>query len=342
MALFLLLGFNAAEASPAGYTQYAPFIANVPAVPAILTFENAAANGLIPSGAVINGISFGYNLGGVSLKVSTVTDTSYSTTSAVHFLGTDDADILQDGDALAFAFPPVNSFGLYVISNDEMVDGDIVLNAGGASVGLVAADVQGALADGSQVYFLGISNPTGMFAGASLTTAGNGAFLFNIDDIVTAVAPMVDTDGDGIPDGSDNCPATPNGPAMLHPDDNGISQRNTDGDAQGDACDADDDNDGLTDVEEAALGTSRLNADTDGDGVSDGDEVANGTNPLEQDNCDLDSTAGPSVGDLLLLQQHLAGEITLSEAQQSACDLYPDGKLTISDQLRLEQLLTAP
>ena len=43
-----------------------------------------------------------------------------------------------------------------------------------------------------------------------------------------------------------------------------------------------------------------------------------------------------------LLQQHLAGEITLSEAQQSACDLSPDGKLTISDQLRLEQLLTAP
>ena len=43
---------------------------------------------------------------------------------------------------------------------------------------------------------------------------------------------------------------------------------------------ADTDGDGLTDDEEAALGTDPNNPDTDGDGVSDGDEVANGTDPL--------------------------------------------------------------
>ena len=42
----------------------------------------------------------------------------------------------------------------------------------------------------------------------------------------------------------------------------------------------DSDGDGLSDSEEALLGTDPNNADSDGDGISDGDEVANGTDPL--------------------------------------------------------------
>ncbi len=49
--------------------------------------------------------------------------------------------------------------------------------------------------------------------------------------------PPPDGDGDGIPDTSDNCPATAN-----------TDQANADGDAQGNACDADDDNDGVPDA----------------------------------------------------------------------------------------------
>ena len=45
-----------------------------------------------------------------------------------------------------------------------------------------------------------------------------------------------DSDGDGVPDAADNCPADPN------PD-----QADFDGDGQGDVCDADDDNDGIPD-----------------------------------------------------------------------------------------------
>ncbi len=45
----------------------------------------------------------------------------------------------------------------------------------------------------------------------------------------------------------------------------------------------DSDGDGLTDDEEASLGTDPLNPDTDGDGVNDGDEAANGTDPLNPD-----------------------------------------------------------
>ncbi len=47
---------------------------------------------------------------------------------------------------------------------------------------------------------------------------------------------------------------------------------------------SDSDHDGLTDDEEAKLGTDPHNPDTDGDGLSDGDEVLKyGTNPLKAD-----------------------------------------------------------
>ena len=88
---------------------------------------------------------------------------------------------------------------------------------------------------------------------------------------------QVDGDGDGVCDpgavsigpsacgGSDNCPVDPN------PD-----QANQDGDALGDACDADDDNDGDSDTDEIACGSDPLdaaetcaNVDTDNDQVAD-------------------------------------------------------------------------
>jgi len=68
-----------------------------------------------------------------------------------------------------------------------------------------------------------------------------------------------DFDDDGFVDGGDNCEQNAN------PD-----QANTDGDAQGDACDADDDNDGVSDTVEAAGGTNPLVADSDADGRNDG------------------------------------------------------------------------
>ncbi len=70
-----------------------------------------------------------------------------------------------------------------------------------------------------------------------------------------------DGDGDGVPDGQDNCPAEAN-----------ADQANFDHDALGDACDLDDDNDGLPDTWESDNNLHPRNAadaqrDFDGDGV---------------------------------------------------------------------------
>jgi len=110
-----------------------------------------------------------------------------------------------------------------------------------------------------------------------------------------------DMDEDGVPDIDhtvappvfDNCPFDAN-----------ADQSDIDGDDLGDACDADMDNDGvsnedeiniygsdptlvdtdgdgLTDGEEAnTYNTNLTSADTDGDGLTDSEEVTNGTNPL--------------------------------------------------------------
>jgi len=50
--------------------------------------------------------------------------------------------------------------------------------------------------------------------------------------------PVVDTDGDHVPDAVDNCMSVPNGPAQPNP------QCDTDQDGYGNACDADVNNDG--------------------------------------------------------------------------------------------------
>jgi uncharacterized protein (TIGR02145 family) len=102
----------------------------------------------------------------------------------------------------------------------------------------------------------GLSSDTIMSVDASGVLRDSGITLQALNDAIanaqTAVD-AIDTDGDGIPNNTDT----------------------------------DDDNDGLSDVDEATAGTNPLIADTDGDGVSDGQEIIDGTDPLD----DQDFTA---------------------------------------------------
>lgn len=80
----------------------------------------------------------------------------------------------------------------------------------------------------------------------------------NDEAVTPLVMPLLDKDRDGITDSDDNCPELAN-----------ADQANNDRDAGGDACDPDDDNDGLADIDEAPRGANPKSPDTDGDGIGD-------------------------------------------------------------------------
>ena len=183
---FICMMTSTAHALPAAYTDQASFLADLPGPAATLDFDSLAAGTTIASGSTVDGITFNYDFGGVQMMVSDL----YDTTSPPNFLGTTDADVLQDGDDFDLSFGPVNAIGMFFITVDEMFDNDITLSAGGTSVGLNVADAGAALGDGGIPYFLGIIDNSNTFTAASITTIGGGFFLYNVDDITTAVVPL--------------------------------------------------------------------------------------------------------------------------------------------------------
>jgi subtilisin family serine protease len=128
-----------------------------------------------------------------------------------------------------------------------------------------------------------------------------------------AAVKQFDTDDDDVLDVFDNCLIVIN-----------ADQLNTDGDSQGDACDEDDDNDGVADNKDAfpldpaesvdtdgdgignntdsdddddglldidelqVYGTNPSRRDTDGDGLGDGEEIENGLDPLDPNDCPVE------------------------------------------------------
>jgi hypothetical protein len=104
------------------------------------------------------------------------------------------------------------------------------------------------------------------------TDDDNDLVLDPIDDFPLDTTETVDTDNDGVGDNSDNCSSTANS-----------TQLNTDSDGQGDACDTDDDNDGVVDEDDAFPLDETETIDTDGDGIgnnSDTDDDGDGVSDL--------------------------------------------------------------
>lgn len=146
--------------------------------------------------------STGNDLAGSGVQLAQATGAT--TTSGSGYLGTDDAGMLQSGDDfdLVFDIAPggmhgarVRAVGLYVIAADPLQDGDVWLEAGGATAWLDAdAPAPFGLPDGT-VYFLGLIDLGPGFDTVRLRSICCGAFLFNVDDVVL----IAETEAHGVP-----------------------------------------------------------------------------------------------------------------------------------------------
>ncbi|AFU98531.2 thrombospondin type 3 repeat-containing protein [Simiduia agarivorans] len=172
--------------------------------------------------------------------------------------------------------------------SDGLIDG----RAGGeavadfADVGDVAAIVT---TDPAQLLIPGTETPVSDVAQvlvAETEATGATADTQALEDGSVSVTPVAaklapDSDGDGVTDDADNCVAIAN-----------ASQLDTDADGAGNACDNDDDGDGVSDADDAFPLDAAEQIDTDGDGTGDNADTDDDNDqvPDEQDAFPKDAT----------------------------------------------------
>jgi hypothetical protein len=199
-----------------------------------------------------------------------VANSSQQNTDADAFGDACDSD--DDGDGLADSVE--TNTGVYVSATDTGTN-PLLVDTDGDGLSDAIERATGVWVSAADPGTSPVSEDTDGDGWNDGTETNTGVYVSLMD---TGSHPLlIDTDADGANDGADNCLFVPN------PD-----QLNTDGGDSGNACDADDDNDGLPDLVEtntgtyvspSDTGTDPLRVDTDGDGYSDSVEVAAGSDP---------------------------------------------------------------
>lgn len=118
----------------------------------------------------------------------------FETTSGANYLGLDDpgnSNLFIAGDTFSLAFDsPVNAVGMYFVSGDPLFANDIelVTSAGSAFNGDI---VDVTFGDGGLAYYIGlISDQSFSSTSIAFNPLAEGAFLYSVDDITTAVVPL--------------------------------------------------------------------------------------------------------------------------------------------------------
>lgn len=206
--IFSLLVLATCFATPAlaqiGHTDMNTFIADVPldATITLEDFEGQTVGSSIFDGDTINGFELDYLFGDGQVTMQVFNE--FSSAFGTQYVGTDDGGLLQDGDDFSVIVEPSNSFGIYFLTKDALLDGDINLSFNGVSVDLVNTDFEQVLADGSFLYFMGVTNNSATDTTAFITTLGDGVFLYNYDDLIRVVNNDVVLLGDVNLDGAVN------------------------------------------------------------------------------------------------------------------------------------------
>ena len=168
--------------------------------------------------------------------------------------------------------------GLNLPSGIALADGQLFVSENGNGK-IVAYELA---ADGKSATQLDeIQTTATSIMGLEIGPNGHLYYVDNGQDEVVRIDPYTDEDGDGIGDQVDNCPFIAN-----------ALQANFDNDSTGDACDADDDNDSILDVDDQCIRgqlewTSTLLNDHDGDGCFDATEDLDDDNDAVNDGSDI-------------------------------------------------------
>jgi len=196
-ALLVMYSGVMANASILNFDSQADYLAELAALGYVdqqtVNFESRPAGTTIPSGGAVGGVTFTYSISSEQIAVHD----NFSTTSPFNYIGLDNSDgAFVFGDSFTMTFDRViHAVGLYVIAEPATIlAGDFILQTDAGNAANSAGRDQ-VLSDGEAFFIgliatdfsLGFSDAT--LAAAFMPGAGED-FLFNVDDITSAVNPV--------------------------------------------------------------------------------------------------------------------------------------------------------